>query len=272
MYPLESIVLPEVKPDDLDDVPETGRKLNARFRSDVELLKRTDKYREAIRAYLATITYVDALLGELLDAAEARADADNTVILLWSDHGWHFGEKGQWHKFTLWERATRVPLLVSAPGVTAPGSVCAEPVNLVDLYPTLSELCHLPARPELDGMSLAPQLKDPVAHAARPSLTTYLQGNHTLRNRDWRYIRYADGSEELYDHRSDPNEWTNLAARAEYQDVKREMAKWLPTMDAPNTPTTAYDFDLATYTWTPKVNPATRAGGAPPRVPTTQRR
>jgi arylsulfatase A-like enzyme len=264
MYPLESIVLPEVKADDLDDVPEAGRKLNASWRRDFDLVVETGKYREAVRAYVATITYVDALLGELLDAIEARPDADNTIILLWSDHGWHLGEKGQWHKFTLWERATRVPLIVSVPGLTKPGSRCAEPVNLIDLYPTLNELCGLPPRAELEGRSIAAQLKDPAARRDEPSLTTFLRGNHAIRDRDWRYIRYADGSEELYDHRVDPNEWTNVAGQPAHAAVKRELARWLPKVEAADAPDRgAYDFDLASYSWTPKANAATKPAATP---------
>jgi arylsulfatase A-like enzyme len=146
------------------------------------------------------------------------------------------GEKLHWRKFALWEEATHSVLLWIAPGVTRPGTVCDEPVNLIDIYPTLIELCGLKTKPELDGTSLVPQLRDPAVERGFPTLTTHGRGNHGLRSTRWRYIQYADGSEELYDRRKDPLEWTNLAQDPTYAQVKGEMAKHVPKEAAPEQP------------------------------------
>jgi len=253
-YRLEEIALPVLNENDLDDVPPVGRAMAEARRADFELVKKTGKYREAVQAYLASISFADALVGRLLDALDRSDYARNTIVVLWSDHGWHLGEKGAWHKRTLWERATHVPFLVAAPSVTAPGSTCKRPVNLIDIYPTLVDLCGLQAKPELDGLSLAPLLKNPDAKWRHPSLTTHERGNHALRTERWRYIRYHDGTEELYDHENDPNEWTNLADKPQYAAVRKEMARWLPKTNAPGVPAKgAYNFDPETYRWTRKL-------------------
>ena len=200
--------------------------------ADYELVVRSGKYREIVQAYLASICFADAMVGRLLDALDSGPAADNTIIVFWSDHGWHLGEKHRLHKMTLWERATRVPFIIAAPGVTQAGTRSKRPVGVIDLFPTLNELCELPAIPKLDGSSLAPLLRDPAREWNRPALTTYGRGNHALRSERWRYIRYANGDEELYDHSNDPNEWTNLANEAEFAPVKTDLAKWLPKTDA----------------------------------------
>ncbi|MBM3380777.1 MAG: DUF4976 domain-containing protein, partial [Betaproteobacteria bacterium] len=197
------------------------------------LVLRENRHRELVQAYLASITYADALIGRLLDALDASPAANNTLVVLWSDHGWHLGEKQHLHKFTLWERSTRIPLIIAAPGVTQPGSHTARPVGAIDLFPTLNELCSLPAITSLDGVSLVPLLNDPAREWTRPALTTHGPGNHALRTERWRYIRYADGGEELYDHATDPNEWTNLATKPEFATIKTELAPSLPKTDAP---------------------------------------
>ncbi len=253
MYPLEKIQLPPVKDDDLDDVPPPGRKMAMARYEDFELVKRSGKYRQAVQAYLASISFADAMVGQLLDGLEAGGHASDTVIVLWSDHGWHLGEKLHWHKMTLWERATRVPLVIVAPGMTGEDSRCSRPVSLVDLYPTLIELCGLPPKEELDGTSLVPLLRDPSARWEQPALITYQRGNHAVRSERWRYIRYADGSEELYDMETDPNEWTNLADRPQHAAVKGGLARWLPKTDAPSAPgKSSYVFDPKEYRWARK--------------------
>ena len=150
------------------------------------------------------------MVGRLLDALDASPAAGNTIIVFWSDNGWHFGEKQHLHKMTLWARSTRLPLIVVAPGVTRKGSCTSRPASFVDLFPTLNELCRLPQPAGLEGASLAPLLKDPRRTWERPALVTYLQGNHAVCDDRWRYILYADGGEELYDHEKDPNEWLNM--------------------------------------------------------------
>jgi len=184
----------------------------------------------------ASMAFADACLGRVLEALDSGPYAKDTIIVLWGDHGWHLGEKLHWRKFTLWEEATRCPLMVVAPGVTRPGGVCRKPVNLLDIYPTLVDLCGLKPNRRLEGRSLLPLLKDPDAEWDRPSLCTYQRGNHSLRDERWRYIRYRDGSEELYDHGRDEMEWTNLAGETRYDDVKKRLGKWLPKSDAPDAP------------------------------------
>lgn len=197
--PLESISLPQLKPEDLEDLPAAGRAMAASRRGDYELVMRSGKYRELLQAYLASITYADAQIGVLLDALDASPAADNTLIVFWSDHGWHLGEKQHLHKFTLWERSTRVPFVIAGAGVTQPNARCEQPVSLIDLFPTLNELCGLPDVQKLDGTSLVPLLREPALAWQRPALTTHGQGNHAVRTDRWRYIHYADGGEELYD-------------------------------------------------------------------------
>jgi len=201
----------------------------------LSLLRRLDEWRPLVRAYLATTSFLDSQVGRLLEALERSGRAGRTIVVFWSDHGWHLGEKGITGKNTLWERSTRVPLVFSGPGVAA-GARCARPAELLDIYPTLLELCGLPAVAGLEGHSLVPQLHNPGAPRAWPAVTTHNRGNHAVRSQRWRYIRYADGSEELYDLRSDPNEWTNLARDSRHAGVIADHARWLPRADAPPAP------------------------------------
>lgn len=232
LYPLESIKLPATKDDDLDDLPAAGLTFAAQRREDYQLVLQSGKYRELLRAYLASVSFADATVGTLLDALDQNGHADNTIIVLWSDHGWHLGEKQHLHKFTLWERSTHIPFVVVAPGVTQKRSTCGQPVGMVDLFPTLNELCGLSKVEGLSGQSIVPLLTNPNRVWERPALTTQGPGNHSVRSKRWRYILYQDGGEELYDHVNDPNEWTNLASRSEHADIKTELARWLPEKDA----------------------------------------
>jgi len=161
--------------------------------------------------------------------------AENTVVVLWSDHGMHLGEKEHWEKFTLWEESTRVPLVFVAPGVTKPGGRCDQPVSLLDIYPTLGALCGLPRCDDIEGTSLVAQLRDPGCKRTQPAVTTWGFNNHAVRTDRWRYIRYHNGDEELYDHRSDPNEFMNLAARdgQRWRALMDELARWLPKTNTP---------------------------------------
>jgi arylsulfatase A-like enzyme len=168
----------------------------------------------------------------VLDALDNCPRGKDTVVVLWSDHGFHLGEKNHIEKFALWEKSNHVPLIVLAPGTTTPNTVCEQPVDLTVLYPTLLELSGLPADKEADGVSVVPLLRNPKAKWERPALMTYHRGNHAVRSQRWRYIRYADGSEELYDHESDPNEWSNLADDPDHKEVIAKHRNWLPKKEA----------------------------------------
>ncbi len=234
MFPQDEITPPPIKKDDVDDLPEAGRRMAEQRRADLELVRRSGQYQKVLQAYLASVAYCDVMVGRLLDALDASPAAKNTIVIFWSDNGWHFGEKQHLHKMTLWARSTRLPLIIAAPGVTHQDSRTSRPVSFVDLFPTLNELCGLPQPAGLDGASLTPLLKDPNRTWDRPPLVTYLRGNHAVCDERWRYIRYADGGEELYDHEDDPNEWANLAEKPELDRVKAELAAWLPETDAPS--------------------------------------
>ncbi len=231
-FPLESITLPQFREDDLADIPAAGVKM-ANPGGDHRKVVASDNWRRAVQGYLASIAFADAQVGRLLSALEHGPMSDNTIVVLWGDHGWHLGEKSHWRKFALWDEAARVPLMISGPAVDRPG-VCGRTVSLLDVYPTLADLCHLPVGDHLEGRSLRPLLDNPQAAWDRPVLTTHGRNNHTIRSERWRYIRYADGSEELYDHQQDPQEWTNLAPRDELAKIRRELAAWLPKTNAPN--------------------------------------
>ena len=222
-FPLESIKLPKgYKADDLDDLPPEGKRRGPnRYFAHIQA---EQQWKQGIQGYLASIHFADAMLGRVLDALDEGPHKDNTVVMLWSDHGWHLGEKQHWQKFSPWRQATRVPLMVrvpkGTPGLpagTKAGSVCGEPVSLLSLYPTLLELCDLPKRAVLDGPSIVPLLDNPTTakwpHVAR----TYLSrpNNLAISTKSWRYIQYANGDEEFYHIDKDPNEWTNLAQHPE---------------------------------------------------------
>jgi arylsulfatase A-like enzyme len=232
LHPLDRVELPAVRADDLDDVPEIARRGEPDTVAAHEWITAEGRWQEGVQAYLASVSFADAMVGRLLDALDASGRADNTIIVLWGDHGYHLGEKGRWHKSTLWEESTHVPLIIVAPGVTVPGTRTSRPVSLMDLYPTLAELAALEIPEHVEGRSLVPLLKDPSREWDFPAVTTYGYGNHSVRTERYRYIRYADGSEELYDHESDPNEWTNLARDGEYERVKMGLRRALPVENA----------------------------------------
>lgn len=239
LYPDNDSVLPLIKEDDRADTPRFSWYLHWSLPEPrLKWLKEEKQWRNLVRSYLACTSFVDAQVGRVMAALEEAGLAENTIVVVWGDHGWHLGEKGISGKNTLWDDGTRVPLIFAGPGVGRGGRVM-QPADLLDIYPTLIELCGLDGRGDLDGLSLVPQLKDPAAKRERPAITTHNPGNHGLRGERWRYIRYADGSEELYDHRNDPNEWTNLASRPEHAAVIAEHRKWLPDKEHPPVPGSA---------------------------------
>ncbi len=235
LYNLDDIQLPDVPNDEMADIPMMGKSIGygtLPAGDHYAVVNLSDSYwREMIYGYLACVSFADAQVGKVLDALANSQHAENTIVVLWSDHGQHLGEKKHWRKQSLWEESTRVPLCIRLPG-QATGSSCSEAVSLLDVYPTLIDLCGLPATAELDGASLLPQIQDHKTPRDTPVLSTWYYRNHSVRSNDWRYIRYRDGTEELYDHRSDPGEHTNLAGLSEFADVVAEHRRWLPKIDA----------------------------------------
>lgn len=254
LYPDDDSVLPLVNDADRDDTPRFSWYLHWNLPEPrLKWVRENNQWRNLVRSYLACTSFVDAQVGRLTAALDEAGLADNTVIVLWGDHGWHLGEKGITGKNSLWDRGTRVPLIFAGPGI-AQGGRCAQPAELIDIYPTLNELCGLKARTDLEGVSLVPQLRDAATKRDRPAITSHNQGNHGIRTERWRYIRYADGSEELYDMQSDPHEWTNLATMPAHASVLAEHRRWLPKIDVLPAANSAhrvltYDPDTDTATW-----------------------
>ena len=239
LYPEATLSLPPVRPDDRADVPDFAWYLHWKLPEPrLSWLERNGQWRNLVRSYLASISFIDSQVGRVLDALDASGRAGETIVVLLSDHGWHLGEKGITGKNTLWERSTRVPLILAGPGITA-GARCAEPVELLDLYPTLLDLAGLSTEQKLEGFSLRAQLRDPAAPRSRPAVTTHNPGNHAVRDRRWRLIRYADGSSELYDHQTDPNEWDNRANDPAMAATIATLERHLPENEAAPVPGSA---------------------------------
>jgi len=232
MHPLDQIQLPPVKDGDLGDIPPAGIRM-AKPDGDHREVLESGRWKEAVQAYLAAISYLDGQVGRLLEAVEKSPHRDNTIICLWGDHGWHLGEKEHWRKFALWEEATRAPFIWVVPGVTKAGSVCNRPVDFMTIYPTLCDLADVAVPSHVEGASIRSLLANPASTEPRVAITTFGRNNHAVRDHRWRYIRYADGGEELYDHVHDPYEWTNLAAQPENADLKLQLAAHFPTVNNP---------------------------------------
>ncbi len=249
LYPDDDSILPVVKSDDRADTPRFSWYLHWHLPEPrLEWVQEAKQWRNLVRSYLAATSFVDAQIGRVMQALEETGLAENTVVVVWGDHGWHLGEKAITGKNTLWDAGTRVPLIFAGPGIAA-GGRSTQPAELLDLYPTLVELCGLPPRDDLEGLSLVPQLRRAQTPRARPAITSHNRGNHGVRSERWRYIRYADGTEELYDHAKDPREWDNLALRPEFAPVLAEHRRWLPTIDrapAPNSASRVLTYDPAT--------------------------
>lgn len=256
MYPLETIRRPEWKEDDLDDLPEPiRRKYQNRKKAVHDKLLELDIVEKSLQAYLASISYADSLLGKALDALEASPHADNTIIVFWSDHGYGHGEKGNWGKHTLWQRTSNVPFLWAGPGVSR-NAKTEYTATLVDMYPTLVELCGLAKDPGHDGQSLSSVLKDPNQKGTRSVFLPHDHpGSYAIINGDWRYIHYKDGTEELYDLNADFHEWNNLAGSPEYAGARERLKAQAPaTFAAPATPKKNLRMVVEgdTFRWEPK--------------------
>jgi arylsulfatase A-like enzyme len=241
LYPLDKIQPVEIFRDDHDDiVDQNGKRL---FKSSIGFFEAIDNaklHRKAQRAYLANISYVDHCLGVLFDALQKSKYADNTILMLWGDHGWHLSEKMKYGKTDLWEESDRVPFIVRVPGMTPANVKCDGVVNLLDMYPTLVELCGLPPNAENEGRSFAPLLQNPKMEWNHPTLTTYQFKNHSLTDGRYRYTRYggkANGAEELYDHSTDPLEHMNLASNPESKEIIAKFKTFLPAHNEPDSPT-----------------------------------
>ena len=237
MYPLDEIILPDTKKDDLEDiVNKNGKKAyhpnNAWLRAE-----KYGKHKEAVQAYLATITFIDDCIGVLLDGLNNSKYADNTIVMLWGDHGWHLGEKQKYGKTQLWQEATRVPFMVKVPGVTKNNSKTDGVVNLIDMYPTLLELCGLPANTENDGKSFANLLKNPDLEWNTPTLTTDRFNHHRIYDGRYSYISdKRNGAEQLYDHSKDLYEHNNLITNPKYDSIKNRLRAYLPINNEPESP------------------------------------
>jgi len=228
LYPNDDTVLPKIKRNDRDDTPRFSWYMHW-YLPEVrqKWLEDNNEWRNITRSYLACTSFMDSQVGRVLAALKKNGLEENTIIVLWSDHGWHVGEKGISGKNSLWDDGTRVPLVFAGPGVK-PGQVCAKPAELLDIYPTLTEMLKLPKNKTLEGHSLVPQLKNAQAEREWPAITTHNHDNHGVRSEHWRFIQYADGSQELYDMRKDPNEWNNLAHDSKYAEVIAQHKKYLP--------------------------------------------
>jgi len=225
-FPLESIKRPPTKEGDLADLPPAARSMLSPKEHSKMLVN--NQWERAIQSYLASIYYTDTNIGRLLDALEKSPKKDNTIIVLWTDHGWSLGEKNRWRKFALWEEPARSPLIWVVPGITRPGTKSKKPVDLMSVYPTLCSLAGLERPKHVSGHDITPLLKDPDADWKYPAITTHGRGNHAVRTETHRYIRYANGDEELYHNAKDPYEWTNQANNPEYATLKEKLAAWLP--------------------------------------------
>ena len=234
LYDPDKIELPPIKKDDLEDLPDKIRKMKTARSRILQKLQSLDAWDDAIHGYLANISYADAMIGRVLNALEQSPYADNTIVVLWSDHGYHLGEKGDWGKHTLWERTSNVPFIWAGPGV-AKNKTTDVTVSLIDLYPTFREMCGLPqTKQTLEGQSIASTLANPDQAEDRSVFLPHMHpGEYAIINRDWRYVRYGEDGEELYDLREDPHEWNNLAMERKYFKTKSRLSSFAPKKFAP---------------------------------------
>lgn len=257
LYPLDEVQLPVIKKDDADDLPPVIQKrVNNRKKLVYDKLVELGTLKHQIQAYLACISFADAMLGRVLDALENSPHKDNTIIVFWSDHGYALGEKGQWGKHTLWQKTSNVPFLWAGPGIQK-GQIAKTTASLIDIYPTLMDLCSIENREPLEGQSLKQILANPAAqHSSRTILLPYDEPNaYALINETWRYIKYSDETEELYHVQKDPHEWDNLADNPDYKEVIESIKQHAPKSFAPMG-TLVKNLELVIegekYHWVPK--------------------
>ena len=231
LHPLEEIETPPYLADDLADVPGIGQLINY-----LPMMPTTDwaiesgEWPKIVQAYQACVSFVDYEIGRVLDALEKSRYADNTVIVLWSDHGYRLGEKGTFAKHALWDPATKAPLIFTAPNLPK-GKVIDQPAEMLSIYPTLVELCGLHGYDRNEGSSLV-ELMQGKSDAQTFAITTFGMNNHSVRSANYRYIQYEDGGEEFYDYTKDPNEWTNEIDNVAYKDEIERLKKQLPKVNS----------------------------------------
>lgn len=231
MHPIDEIEVAPYKANDLDDVPPIALQIN-----DLPMMPSTEwaiengEWKKIIQAYLACVSFVDYQIGRVMEALENSEYAENTIIVLWSDHGYRLGEKGTFAKHSLWEPATNAPLMFAAPNLPK-GKVIDAPAEMLSIYPTLLELCGLPAYERNEGKSLVPLMQGKNKQPTF-AITTFGMNNHSVKSDRFRYTQYEDGGEEFYDHKNDPNEWTNQAKNPKYKDEIDILKQYLPKINA----------------------------------------
>ena len=234
--------MPPYKEDALDDIPAVGLMLN-----DLPMMPSTawaienNEWSSIVQAYLACVSFVDNQVGEVLKALENSKYADNTIVVLWSDHGYRLGEKGTFAKHCLWEEATNAPLMFAGPGISK-GKIIDQAVEMLSIYPTLLDLCNLPAYDRNEGRSIAGLLTGSKEDTDAVAITTFGMKNHAVRSGQYRYIQYEDGTEEFYDRKIDPNEWENQASNENYKTIKDELKSLMPSVNAKWTEHSTYVF------------------------------
>jgi len=226
------ILAPAILENDLDDIGKEGNSM--RRAGDDRNFKKDNAWEKVRRSYLSCNAWVDYNVGRIMDAVEKSPDADNTIVVLWSDHGYHLGEKKSFKKFTLWEEASRVPFIIHDMRVNNPaeGRKVTQAVTLINVYKTLTDMAGLVAPDYIDGFSLVPQLKNQSKPMPQPAISSWGRGNYSVRTENWRLIQYFDGTQELYDHKKDANEWHNLASLPEYKSKLAELVDLLPKTEA----------------------------------------
>ena len=249
-----------IKRDDLDDILRPDGKPKFKPTDDYLWLEENGLIDAATLAYLAAVSYADACLGVLLEALESSPHADNTIVVVWGDHGWHLGEKLRYRKAAGWSEATRMPLMVRLPGMQGRQDT-KRAVNLIDLYPTLIDLCELPEKPEIDGRSFGPVLRDPMVEWNYPTMTVLGEGSVSVRDERWSYIRYEDGTEEIYDLAADPMEWTNLNTRRtpEVGAALRHLESVIPGSFAPEVRRSKLSDEDKRSEWAQRIDPTLKA-------------
>ena len=240
MYDPATLTLPPYLATDFDDIPLFGFDLQNSGFPTTEWAIASGEWREILHAYLANVSYVDAQIGRVLDALDNSPYADNTVVMLWGDHGYHLGEKNIFQKDTLWDRSGVTPLIIKAPGMAA-GAECNRVVSLLDIYPTLLDLCNLPPNEMVRGRTLKPLLQDPTLEWDYPAFTFHRE-SQSVQYGQLHHIAYSDGSEELYDHANDPNEWTNLVDDPAYSEELANLRGMSPFADDPAPTSTVFTF------------------------------